>query len=335
MSTVPLATVACPTLADAIDEALAAALAGGSEPCLWCGGAERSSRADIWSGQVVLAVRRAAASSAAWCRGTCARSRGERAARVAPAPARACQRTARAVPERSAAPGAGPAGAGCAGAASPASCASSCSCCSSSSRSGPACASPTPATTPASTPATSMWCRAATRCGASPRTSTAPASTCAAPSARSAGERPAGVGRASRGAPHAAVPGRVAPRLPAPRGGPRAGRAADHEPYRRGRPVLRPACGILARAGTWRSLVAHLLWEQGVGGSNPPVPTSTSQGGSSSVGRASAFQAEGRGFETRLPLHLRSPGRRCRARTFRSRPLYRAPVAQLDRAGDF
>ncbi len=25
--------------------------------------------------------------------------------------------------------------------------------------------------------------------------------------------------------------------------------------------------------GTWRSLVAHLLWEQGAGGSNPPVPT--------------------------------------------------------------
>ena len=25
--------------------------------------------------------------------------------------------------------------------------------------------------------------------------------------------------------------------------------------------------------GTWRSLVAHLLWEQGVGGSNPLVPT--------------------------------------------------------------
>ncbi len=31
----------------------------------------------------------------------------------------------------------------------------------------------------------------------------------------------------------------------------------------------------LPGAGTWRSLVAHLLWEQGVGGSNPPVPTTT------------------------------------------------------------
>jgi hypothetical protein len=34
------------------------------------------------------------------------------------------------------------------------------------------------------------------------------------------------------------------------------------------------------------------------GGSNPPLPTR----GSSSAGRASAFQAEGRGFESRLPL---------------------------------
>ena len=24
--------------------------------------------------------------------------------------------------------------------------------------------------------------------------------------------------------------------------------------------------------GVWRSLVAYLLWEQGVGGSNPPAP---------------------------------------------------------------
>src|SRR5436309_3555076 len=29
-----------------------------------------------------------------------------------------------------------------------------------------------------------------------------------------------------------------------------------------------------ARGGAWRSLVAHLLWEQGVGGSNPLAPTS-------------------------------------------------------------
>ena len=50
------------------------------------------------------------------------------------------------------------------------------------------------------------------------------------------------------------------------------------------------------------------------GGSNPSSPTKPRQNtdrgfilksGSSSVGRASAFQAEGRGFEPRLPLKLR------------------------------
>ena len=55
MSTVLLATVACPTLADTVDEALAAALAGRSEPCLWCGGpAVTVVRADIWSGAVTV-----------------------------------------------------------------------------------------------------------------------------------------------------------------------------------------------------------------------------------------------------------------------------------------
>jgi hypothetical protein len=32
--------------------------------------------------------------------------------------------------------------------------------------------------------------------------------------------------------------------------------------------ILMPGLG-----GAWRSLVAHLLWEQGVGGSNPLAPT--------------------------------------------------------------
>ncbi len=39
------------------------------------------------------------------------------------------------------------------------------------------------------------------------------------------------------------------------------------------------------------------------GGSNPPLPTVLELfGGNSSGGRASAFQAEGRGFESRFPL---------------------------------
>src|SRR5262245_23526544 len=33
------------------------------------------------------------------------------------------------------------------------------------------------------------------------------------------------------------------------------------------------ACGRVARAGAWRSLVAHLLWEQGVARSNRAAPT--------------------------------------------------------------
>ena len=37
------------------------------------------------------------------------------------------------------------------------------------------------------------------------------------------------------------------------------------------------------------------------GGSNPPPST---RSGNSSGGRASAFQAEGRGFESRFPLHF-------------------------------
>ncbi len=37
-------------------------------------------------------------------------------------------------------------------------------------------------------------------------------------------------------------------------------------------PEARPGC-IWGLAGEWRSLVAHLLWEQGVAGSNPVSPT--------------------------------------------------------------
>ena len=58
MSTVPLATVVLPTLADAVDESLAAALAEHVGPCLWCGSpAVTVASADFWSGQVVVRCR--------------------------------------------------------------------------------------------------------------------------------------------------------------------------------------------------------------------------------------------------------------------------------------
>jgi hypothetical protein len=58
MSTVPLATVAQPTLADLVDESLAAALAGREPTCLWCGGQDLETRtADLWSGAVVIRCR--------------------------------------------------------------------------------------------------------------------------------------------------------------------------------------------------------------------------------------------------------------------------------------
>ena len=35
-----------------------------------------------------------------------------------------------------------------------------------------------------------------------------------------------------------------------------------------------PQFALHSSGGAWRSLVAHLLWEQGVAGSNPAAPTS-------------------------------------------------------------
>ena len=58
MSTMPLASVVLPELADAVDESLAAALADHSAPCLWCGGtAVTVVSADYWSGTVVVRCR--------------------------------------------------------------------------------------------------------------------------------------------------------------------------------------------------------------------------------------------------------------------------------------
>ncbi len=55
------------------------------------------------------------------------------------------------------------------------------------------------------------------------------------------------------------------------------------------------------RSAVW---LAHLLWEQGVEGSNPFAPTSRSNAGIAQLARAMAFQAVGRGFESRFPLHF-------------------------------
>ncbi len=55
MSTVPLATAVQQTLADAVDESLAAALAGRDAACLWCGGRTVVLAADIWSGAAKVA----------------------------------------------------------------------------------------------------------------------------------------------------------------------------------------------------------------------------------------------------------------------------------------
>ena len=64
------------------------------------------------------------------------------------------------------------------------------------------------------------------------------------------------------------------------------------------------ACGTPAgRSAIW---LAHLLWEQGVEGSNPFAPTkqgNEERAGIAQLARAMAFQAVGRGFESRFPLH--------------------------------
>jgi hypothetical protein len=77
--------------------------------------------------------------------------------------------------------------------------------------------------------------------------------------------------------------------------------------------------GLGVENGVWRSPVAHLLWEQGVGGSNPSTPTSI-------LGA----------------IHVREPltvAECCSIIPFRLPAVAEAwkdaPVAQLDRASDF
>ncbi len=58
---------------------------------------------------------------------------------------------------------------------------------------------------------------------------------------------------------------------------------------------------LSGRSAVW---LAHLLWEQGVEGSNPFAPTSGTGAGIAQLARAMAFQAVGRGFESRFPLQI-------------------------------
>ncbi len=51
--------------------------------------------------------------------------------------------------------------------------------------------------------------------------------------------------------------------------------------------------------GAWPSGLRHSVWDAGIAGSNPVAPTA----GVAQLGRATAFQAVGRGFEARLPLN--------------------------------
>ena len=69
--------------------------------------------------------------------------------------------------------------------------------------------------------------------------------------------------------------------------------------------------------GAWRSPVAHLLWEQGVGGSNPLAPTNFQQVHGVVLTRSRTWPI--------IPVRALERGR----------TMLDAPVAQLDRAPDF
>ena len=88
--------------------------------------------------------------------------------------------------------------------------------------------------------------------------------------------------------------------------------------------MIREQRGVLrtGRSAVW---LAHLLWEQGVGSSNLLAPTrvkvlTSGYAGIAQLARAMAFQAVGRGFESRFPLQ---------------NEMNYALLAQLDRATAF
>ena len=133
--------------------------------------------------------------------------------------------------------------------------------------------------------------RSGDTCGRSPPASTATAPTCAKPSTRSVRSTSSPVRTSSRG--------RASPcRISGTRSSAVARGRARSRTGPRGRALYLRRVRDVAQPGSAPAL--------GAGGREFKScrPDQYLPGGSSSVGRASAFQAEGRGFETRLPLHL-------------------------------
>ena len=77
----------------------------------------------------------------------------------------------------------------------------------------------------------------------------------------------------------------------------------DSRAYKRLLRVDVPRAGDYTRGvgGVWRSLEAHRVWDAGVPGSNPGTPTGKR---ASPSGKASAFQADIRRFESGRPLRF-------------------------------
>src|SRR5450830_1041233 len=87
--------------------------------------------------------------------------------------------------------------------------------------------------------------------------------------------------------------------------------------------------------GVWRSPVAHLVWDQGVQGSNPCTPTTPSESGLSMTTRFCLYKADSQ--SSLHPLRQDPPaalGRKHRTSRGASAP-HKLPIAQLDRASAF